>query len=166
VKEPRPGFSEFYSVSSRRLLPALIAATGDPQEAQDCLQEAFTRAAARWKRVASCDSPEAWVRRVALNLAVDGHRRRRTRWRMAQAGRPPTPAPAPGETSLDVVRAVRQLPRHQRDVIVLHYLLDMSVDDVARELDRPVNTVKTQLLRARSRLLELLPVDHEEETAR
>jgi RNA polymerase sigma-70 factor (ECF subfamily) len=120
----------------------------------------------RWKRVASCDSPEAWVRRVALNLAVDGHRRRRTRWRMHQASRPPTPAPAPGETSLDVVRAVRQLPPHQREVIVLHYLLDMSVDDVARELGRPASTVKTQLLRARSRLLELLRLDYEEETVR
>jgi RNA polymerase sigma-70 factor (ECF subfamily) len=166
VREPAPGFSEFYAVYSRRLLPALIAATGDPQEAQDCLQEAFTRAAARWKRVAACDSPEAWVRRVALNLAVDGHRRRRTRWRLDQASRPPSPARPPGETSLDVVRAVRQLPRQQREVIVLHYLLDMSVEEVARELSRPANTVKTQLVRARSRLLELLRLDHEEETAR
>jgi RNA polymerase sigma-70 factor, ECF subfamily len=45
--------------------------TGDLHEAEEIVQEAFTRAAARWTRLRDYDVPEAWVRRVAMNLAAD-----------------------------------------------------------------------------------------------
>ncbi|MCU1589591.1 MAG: SigE family polymerase sigma factor [Frankiales bacterium] len=163
VDRPALDFDEFYGVSSRRLLPALVLATGDLQDAQDCLQEAFARAAARWRTVRSCDNPEAWVRRVAMNLAVDGHRRRRVRRRIAEQEGPPAPAPAPGEAAVDVVRAVAQLSSEQRQVVVLHHLLDLPVAEVARELGRSENTVKTQLVRARARLVDLLSLAEQEQ---
>jgi RNA polymerase sigma-70 factor (ECF subfamily) len=154
-------FEAFYAATQRKLLRAVVAVTGDAQDAQDCLQEAYIRAAVRWKAVVRTDSPEAWVRRVALNLAFDGHRRRVVRRRVHAATRPPAPTPGPDVASVDVVRAVRSLPREEQEVIVRHHLLDMSVADTARELDRAEGTVKAQLVRARSRLTELLSLSEE-----
>jgi RNA polymerase sigma-70 factor (ECF subfamily) len=154
-------FEHFYGATQRRMLRVLLAVTGDVQEAQDCVQEAYVRAAVSWKRVGQHDSPEAWVRRVAMNLAYDGLRRRRVRLLAFRRQRAPEPVAPPSETSLDVVRALRQLPRAQQEVVVLHHLLDLSVDAVALELRRPPSTVKTQLVRARLRLAELLAVHDE-----
>lgn len=155
-------FEAFYAASSRQLLRALVLVTGDAEDARDCLQEAYIRAAARWRRISALDSPEAWVRRVALNLATDGWRRRsvRARWGREASSRATTEPPDPA--SVDIVRSVRELPAEQRDVIVRHYLLDMSVDAVARELGRPEGTAKTQLARGRARLAGLLALVDEE----
>lgn len=153
-------FEEFYAATQRRVLRgvALVAATDE--DARDCVQEAFIRAASRWPSLRP-ETAEAWVRRVALNLALDGHRRRGARRRLVVAlGAPPTVA-APNTRMVEVVAAVRTLPRVQQEAVVLHYLLDMPVAAVARELDRPENTVKTQLARARARLAELLTDDLE-----
>jgi RNA polymerase sigma-70 factor (ECF subfamily) len=56
----------------------------------------------------------------------------------------------------DVVRALEQLPPAQRKVLVLHYVADRSVEDVARELQLPLGTVKSHLSRGRARLAALL----------
>ena len=64
------GFAGFYKASYQRLLGQLFAVTGDLAEAENLLQEAYARAFARWSRVGDYDLPEAWVRRVAINLAA------------------------------------------------------------------------------------------------
>jgi RNA polymerase sigma-70 factor, ECF subfamily len=63
-------FADFYTASYQRLLGQLFAVTGDLAEAENLLQEAYARAFARWAQVCAYDYPEAWVRRVALNLAA------------------------------------------------------------------------------------------------
>ena len=74
-------FEEFYTGAVGRLLGQLFPVTGDLHEAEEVVQEAFTRAAARWSRLRDYDVPEAWVRRVAMNLAADrGRTLRRSRW--------------------------------------------------------------------------------------
>lgn len=154
-------FEEFYGATQHRVVRLLCAVTGDLHEAQDCAQEAYVRAASKWGRVRDLDSPEAWVRRVGMNLAYDGRRRGRVRRAADVRRRPPDPVAAPQEIRMDVVRAVRRLPRPQQEAVLLHYLLDMSVADAARELGRPENTVKTQLARARVALSEYLTLDDE-----
>lgn len=57
---------------------------------------------------------------------------------------------------LDLTRAVAKLPDRHREVIVLHYLCDLSVDDVAQELGVPSGTVKSRLSRARDELARLM----------
>lgn len=96
------------------------------------------------------------MRRVALNLARDGHRRSLARLRAHRRLQQPTESPGLDETSVLVVTALRELPVEQREALVLHHLLDLRVEDVARELDRPVGTVKAQLARGRARLAEVL----------
>ena len=84
------GFAAFYASSYRRLLGQLFAVTGDLAEAENVLQEAYARAFARWSRVGAYDLPEAWVRRVAINLAAMADRSLR------RPGRP-APGPAAGD---------------------------------------------------------------------
>ena len=90
------GFARFYTASYQRLLGQLFAFTGDLAEAENLLQEAYARAFARWAQMRAYDHPEAWVRRVALNLAAMRARRlRRRAAALLRLGPPPT-VPARG----------------------------------------------------------------------
>ena len=64
-------FEEFYAATVGRLLGHLFLITGDLHAAEEIVQEAFTRASLRWSHLRDYDVPEAWVRRVAMNLAAD-----------------------------------------------------------------------------------------------
>src|SRR6266540_1797972 len=68
-------FEAFYAATYDRLVGQLLVVTGSLQEAEDLVQEAFVRACGRWPHLRDYDLPEAWVRRVALNLAASGLRR-------------------------------------------------------------------------------------------
>jgi DNA-directed RNA polymerase specialized sigma24 family protein len=70
-------FEAFYQASYHRLVGQLTTLTGSLEDAEDAVQEAFARASTRWARLRDYDAPEAWVRRVAFNLATSGLRRAR-----------------------------------------------------------------------------------------
>jgi RNA polymerase sigma-70 factor (sigma-E family) len=116
--------------------------------AEDVAVEAFARAYARWGTVHSMESPEAWILRVAVNLALDQVRKKRA-WSPVRAAR---------DTQADVterdalVSSLRRLPRRQQEVVVLRYVADHSEEEVARALGISVGTVKTHLHRAMPRL--------------
>lgn len=150
------GFHDFYIGTHRRLLRVLTAVALDAQDAEDALQEAYVRTSTRWSRISEYDDPEAFTRRVALNLLHDGRKRSR-RGRIAAArAAPDEKAPDLEPTTVLVVNALRMLPVEQREAIALYHLLDMPVEQVAAELRRPINTVKTHLSRGRSRLADML----------
>jgi RNA polymerase sigma-70 factor, ECF subfamily len=156
-------FEELYTSTFGRLVGQLFLVTGDLHEAEEVVQEAFTRAAGRWHRLREYDQPELWVRRVAINLATDGRRRVRRRLAVlaqldAEAASVVPPISVDG---LAVAAALATLPRRQRQVVVLHYLLDVPVGEVARQLSMPVGTVKSRLARARSALAAQLDVEIE-----
>ncbi len=91
-------FEEFYRASYGRTFALVAAITGSRHEAEDVAQEAYARALARWSRLRGYDLPEAWVRKVALRLAIDSGRRRRRNLaaaaRLAAQRRPAGPRPA------------------------------------------------------------------------
>jgi RNA polymerase sigma-70 factor (ECF subfamily) len=62
--------------------------------------------------------------------------------------------PPAGAEHVDLVRALRQLPLAQREVLVLHYVAELPLDEVARQLRLPLGTVKSRLNRARKALTE------------
>ena len=70
-------FDAFYATTRDRLFRQLTVMTADPEQAQDALQEAYSRAWQRWTRVSRMDDPAAWVRTVAWRVAVSHHRSRR-----------------------------------------------------------------------------------------
>jgi len=144
----RADFDEFYSSSAARLVRHGYALTGDLAEAQDIAQEAFARAWQRWAAVRDCDSPEAWVRRVATNLAAC--RWRRIRVARAAAGHVlEQPAPEVSTDTVALVSGLRTLPDRQRTVLVLHYMCDLTVEQIAAELGCPTGSVKSWLSRGR-----------------
>ena len=84
--------------------------------------------------------------------------------RHVRRARPPPARPEPDLPGADdrggdrdaVVRALRQINPQQRQAVVLHYLCDLSVDQIATETGVPVSTVKTRLFRGRQALAPLL----------
>src|SRR4051812_9596234 len=92
-----------------------------------------------------------------MNAAIDLTRRNRSR-RSAyrKVVMRDEALPAVDGSSIDVERAIAALKPAQRQAIVLHYLLDMSVEDIARETGRPTGSVKTNLARGRAALASLL----------
>lgn len=95
-------FEDFYAANYGKIAALVTAVTGDRHEAHDIAQETFARALARWPRVSGYELPEAWVRQVAMRLAVDSARRIRRTLRavplLRADGRPPAPEPEPGES--------------------------------------------------------------------
>jgi RNA polymerase sigma-70 factor, ECF subfamily len=149
-------FEEFYRACFDRLVGQLALVTGSMAEAEDVVQEAFLRAAGRWPSLRHYDVPEQWVRRVALRLAINQFRRARRRAAaLVRLGPPPVTPPASAD-ALALDAALRTLPIRHRQVIVLHYLLGLSVEEIGRELVMPVGTVKSQLHRARQALARQL----------
>jgi DNA-directed RNA polymerase specialized sigma24 family protein len=127
-------FTVFVAASSRRLLRTAFLITGDQDRAEDLLQMALERAYLRWGKIRRSELPEAYVRRVIVNAAVDTGSWLATRcWR------------------------VRELPARQRAVLVLRYFDDLTESETARVLGCSVGTVKSQHSRAIARLRQLLP---------
>ncbi|GAA1517681.1 sigma-70 family RNA polymerase sigma factor [Nocardioides humi] len=156
-------FDAFYSASAARITAQVHAMIGDRDEAQECVQEAFTRAWAQRRRFAEVEYREAWIRTTAYRLAV-------SRWRRTSRGRRASDralsddgiVAAPSETHVAVVAALREIPATQRQAIVLHHLADLPVRQVAAELGISENTVKTRLRRGRAALAVLLGGDEHE----
>ena len=145
-------FAQLYQESYRSLVLTAYALLRDMGEAEEVTQEAFAVAYGRRAKVSRADSPEAWVRTVVVNLARRRWRRRATLDRILHRAldeRPPTEGF--GE-HLDLHAAIRALGHEHQAAVVLHYLADLPVDEVASILDVPVGTVKSRLARARAAL--------------
>jgi RNA polymerase sigma-70 factor, ECF subfamily len=142
-------FEAFYEAAFPRLVGQLGLVTGDLAEAEDLVQEALARASARWSRLRAYDVPEAWVRRVALNLAASHARKLRRKLAVLTRIGPPPVVPPVSDDALAVAAALRTLSLAHRQVLVLHYLADLSIDQIAGELGIPSSTVRGRLARAR-----------------
>lgn len=151
-------FDELYSAHYTSLTTQLYAYFGDRQEAQDVVQEAFCRALARWSAVGGYDDPVAWVRRVAWNLATSHTRRLGVAAAFRRRHRPEH-EPPPGADRVALVDGLRRLPDKQRQAIVLHYLADLPIGEIAKTMDVADGTVKSWLHRGRGTLAAYLGAD-------
>jgi len=141
---------------------AITVVTGSRPAAEDAVQEALARA---WERSEQIESLEAWVTTVAMNLARKWLRRvlveRRAREQLSVRS-----TAGPGPTSVgertDLVRALAELPRRQREATVLRYYLGLDVNEIATAMGIREGTAKTTLHRARLALARRLG-DHDEE---
>jgi RNA polymerase sigma-70 factor (ECF subfamily) len=149
------GFAECYAASFKALVTQLYVYTGDLALAHDLVQEAFCRALPRWRKLSAYDDPVAWVRRVAMNLAKN--RWRRTKVALGHLRRQRLEhVEGPGPDRVAAVAALATLPDNQRRAMVLHYLADQPVADIAAQEGVPVGTVKSWLHRGRTALAGLL----------
>jgi RNA polymerase sigma-70 factor (ECF subfamily) len=160
VDSQPPSFDELYAAHFGDLTVQLYAYFGDRQEAQDVVQEAFCRAYARWRTISRYDDPVAWLRRVAWNLALSKWRRTRTALAFVRRHRPvdaEVAGPTPERVAL--VEALAGLPATYRRAMVLRYLADLTVAEIAEREGVPEGTVKSWLHRARTALAERLGQD-------
>lgn len=148
-------FSTLYAAERNRLVRGLSLALGDDALANEAVDEAFTRALHRWHVVGSFDEPQAWIYRTARNWATSRFRRRSRDRRFApkiataEASTDPTPDP-------QLAAALTRLPDDQRNVLVLRYYLDWSIEATADALDVSPGTVKSRTNRALAELHRLL----------
>jgi RNA polymerase sigma-70 factor (sigma-E family) len=125
---------------------------GDRGDAEDVAQEALARAHLRWTRLH--DRPEGWIVTVATNLSIDRHRRRRRVTSLISE--PLVLVDVHHSERIDLARALRRLPRRQREVVVLRYLADWSERDVATALGVSAGAVKSHASRGLAALREYL----------
>lgn len=150
-----PDFDELYAASFQGLTLQLHAYLGDLAEAQDVVQEAFCRAYARWSSLSTYEDPVAWVRRVAWNLATSRFRRQRTVTNFLRRQRPER-VPEPSADRVALVRALATIAAAHRRALVLHYLAQLSVAEIAAQEGVAEGTVKSWLSRGRVALAQLL----------
>ena len=151
-KDGESEFDEFYRSSARRVIHLVYASTGDLTLAQDCTQEAFSRAWQQWSKVSTYDDPLAWVRTVARRLAISAWRKKHNQDRAHVRHGVDAPAPGPSEERVAVMTALRTLSGPVREAVTLHYLADLSIDRIAHETNTPAGTVKARLHRGRAQL--------------
>lgn len=154
----RDDFDEFFYSLLPRVLRVAQRLTGSHQAAEDVAAEAFARAYARWSKVGGLAYRDAWVLRVATNLAIDAARRHLA-----------APAIDQQPDVLDfadlvalrttLVAALAALSRSQREAVLLRYLIDLPEDEVALALGIRPGTVKSHLHRAVTTLRSQIPPD-------
>lgn len=159
-------FAAFYAAHFPPLCKQLYAYVGDRDEAQELVQEAFSRGWARWDRIRGFDDPVAWVRSVAWRLAISRWRRARRAFAFLAAQHEEPVAPPPDPSHVALVAALAQLPPRQRRAIVLHYVADLPITEIATSERVADGTVKSWLHRGRAALAARLGESSLEREAR
>jgi RNA polymerase sigma factor (sigma-70 family) len=155
VEHEQMEFAEFYRTSRDGCLQAVFTIVADSHLAEDLVAESFARALVRWGKVSRHPAPAAWVVRTALNMRVSWWRKHRREVPLtAYEEGPPTHVADEGAIDADVLRAVRLLPRRQREVVALRVFLDLDAQQTAEALGISANTVPVHLFRALAHLRE------------
>ena len=172
----RDAFRVLVEGESAAVVRACHRILGDLHEAEDAAQEAFVtayRSLASWRG----DGPfGAWLTRIAVRIALrQASRRRAVTWMdpaeaadgasggvasgaatsaaMAAASRTdPALVAVRAERASDIRLAVAALPEPYREVVVLRFFSELSLEEIARQTERPLGTVKTHLHRGLIRL--------------
>lgn len=140
----------------RRIHAVLHRMVGERAEVEDLCQETFLQLLRNPERLLAARDRDAWVYRIAMNVAVD-FLRRKTRDRDLAA---PAPSPAAPSGTLDpgsaARRALNELSPQLRQVVILRVFEELSHEQIAGVLDASVGTVRWRLFEARRRLGERL----------
>lgn len=154
--EPTLSFDDVFIAEFTAVERTVYLVVHDRELAKEITQEAFVALLRDWRKVSRYERPGAWVRRVAIRLAMRALRRQESRSRAER--RASEPLQSTTSRDLDVWRAVRFLPAQQRAAVVLFYFEDRAVEEVAELMGCAPQTARVHLHRARHRLAQLLSV--------
>lgn len=132
---------------------------GDWHEADDLVQLALIKLYRHWRRVCAADSPDAYVRRILVNVFLE----QRTSWwaRRVRTSDSPIEAAVPqrpdSDNRLDLLTALAKISAGQRAVLVLRYWEGLDVAETAQVLGVSSGTVKSQTSYAIAALRRLMP---------
>lgn len=150
-------FKAFYLAEAERLRRLALFLTGEHTQAEDLAQEALVRTYKAWGRIREGD-PGPYARRILVNLVRNAHRRRVVALRHLEK-RAEKSVEAPDravEDWLHVAEALAELPPVRRAAIVMRFYEDLPERQIAEVLDRPLNTVKSDIRRGLQALRPLL----------
>lgn len=145
-------FDTFFKNYWPCLVRFLKSQASNSRFAEDVASQAMIAAADRWDDLLTYERPDCWLFTVAVRMLRRLEARaRRDGWLCEDAEtydddlRVDALRDGFVDAHIDLLAAVRSLPRRQCEVISLHYLCDCTIADTARILDMPVGTVKAHL---------------------
>ncbi|MET7746309.1 SigE family RNA polymerase sigma factor [Streptomyces sp. NPDC005385] len=155
-------FQQFMTGHWPRLMRTAFLLTGERYAAEDLAQSTLERVYAAWRRVGAADDPEAYVRRVMINLHARRHRRKLKEFLAPRddadlvgevAGTEDLMARADDRGAL--LAALAQLPPRQREAVVLRYWTDLTETQTAEAMGCSVGTVKSNASKGIAKLRAL-----------
>jgi RNA polymerase sigma factor (sigma-70 family) len=141
-------FEQFFRANFPRAVTIARRITGDVGTAEDAAIEAMAKAHLRWPVLRNDQRRASWVLKVATNEAID---------RLPRPAIPHSTDPTDDLSEQVALRqtlaaALHRLPKRQREVLVLRFLVGMSEPEVASTLQLSLGTVKTHLRRGLEKL--------------
>ena len=164
VERYEPGsaadFERLYRNTYRRIFGTLITLVRDRTTAEDCAQETYERAYRAWAGWKPDAPVEAWLHRIAINVAISDRRYERLRQAGELVRRLGRPASGPDPSTLaersDLIRAMKKLPTKQAAALVLRHFHGYSNREIAAAIGVPEATVASRLAAARRQLQAVL----------
>ncbi|MFF2204535.1 SigE family RNA polymerase sigma factor [Streptomyces sp. NPDC058145] len=152
-------FQSFMTGRWPRLMRTAYLLTGEQHAAEDLVQSTLERAFVAWRRVGAADDPEAYVRRVMMNLHARRHRRSLKEFlaprddsglvrEVADTG----DRIAQADDRSALLTALAALPTRQREAVVLRYWEDLTETQVAEAMGCSVGTVKSNAAKGIAKL--------------
>jgi len=152
VNRNATALEQLYRDRYRSFRDILAGVVGSHELAREVVQEAFARALREQRKFRGDGSLEAWVWKIALNVALKQRRELRRQWQLDEEEQA-IHGPAPDD---DVRAAVRSLPPRRRLVVFLRYFADLSYAEIAGIAGISEGTVAATLAQAKEELLGLL----------
>jgi RNA polymerase sigma-70 factor (ECF subfamily) len=165
-------FRDLMETYKRRAYGVALGIVGDPDEAQDVVQDAFVKAYYKLKEFRFGANFYTWFYRLLVNQAIDRWRKTSRSptisfddaWVSGESSEPEAVAypKSPEEVAGDrelaegITRAIAALPEYHRTVILLREVEGLAYEEIARILDCSVGTVMSRLHYARAKLKEAL----------
>ena len=159
-------FNTLMGMHERRMYAVALRMCGNPEDAQDCLQEAMLRVYRSISGFKSQSSFSTWVYRITMNTCLDELRRRKARpaasldgmldagWSPVDAGESPEGHAMRQETRRALQGFMSELPEDMRAAVVLRDVQGYSYEEIAEALETNIGTIKSRISRGRERLRE------------
>jgi RNA polymerase sigma-70 factor (sigma-E family) len=151
-RDSEVAYRRFATDATPALFRSAWLLTGDWHLAEDLVQDCLARMYTAWPGVGRIDNPAAYAQTVLVRLFLS-HRRRRSSTERPSERLPEMGADGPDtDLRLALSAALAELPDRDRAVIVLRYLADRSVEQVAIDIGRSPGAVRIQAMRALAKL--------------
>jgi RNA polymerase sigma-70 factor, ECF subfamily len=165
------GFERLYRLHSRRVHGLCLHMSKDPLEAEDFTQDAFLQALRKINSFRGDSLFSTWLHRVTVNIVLMGFRQRKrpkisldeARELNEEFRKPPVEFSRPDLNlngvidRINLVKAIDQLPRGSKKMLLLHDIQGYEHDEISRIVGCSVENSKSQLRRTRLQLRKLLP---------
>jgi len=149
-------FEEFFAAENEPLYRRMCFVTGNAQEAEEIMQDAFLSLWERWDHVSSLEDPTGYLYRTAMNVFRKRYRRATLAIRRAITSAPPADPFDGIDEQQDLLRALAGLTSRQRAALVLLDVVDMTSEEAGRALGVTPGTVRGLATRARAAIRDTI----------